>query len=127
MIKKLEISCILVCVIAVFWGIAILGFDPNMAKAYNGVAALTEKELYDETNTYNVNSSCFDKNTGEFITTWIDIKKTNKTQYKISYDMSVRQNRSVMNKAQITVLTPGLASNAGTWSNNFSSTKTSDI
>ena len=127
MIKKLEISCILVCVIAVFWGMAILGFDPNMAKAYNGVAALTEKELYDETNTYNVNSSCFDKNTGEFITTWIDIKKTNKTQYKISYDMSVRQNRSVMNKAQITVLTPGLASNAGTWSNNFSSTKTSDI
>ena len=127
MIKKLEISCILVCVIAVFWGMAILGFDPNMAKAYNGVAALTEKELYDETNTYNVNSSCFDKNTGEFITTWIDSKKTNKTQYNISYDMSVRQNRSVMNKAQITVLTPGLASNAGTWSNNFSSTKTSDI
>lgn len=127
MIKKLEISCILVCVIAVFWGMAILGFDPNMAKAYNGVAALTEKELYDETNTYNVNSSCFDKNTGEFITTWIDIKKTNKTQYKISYDMSVRQNRSVMNKAQITVLTPGLASDVGTWSNNFSSTKTSGI
>ena len=127
MIKKLEISCILVCVIAVFLSMAILGFDPNTAKAYNGVAALTEKELYDETNTYNVNSSCFDKNTGEFITTWIDIKKTNKTQYKISYDMSVRQNRSVMNKAQITVLTPGLASNAGTWSNNFSSTKTSDI
>lgn len=96
MIKKLEISCILVCVIAVFLSMAILGFDPNTAKAYNGVATLTEKELYDKTNTYNVNSSCFDKNTGEFITTWIDSKKTNKTQYNISYDMSAKQNRSVM-------------------------------
>lgn len=96
MIKKLEISCILVCVIAVFLSMAILGFDPNTAKAYNGVATLTEKELYDETNTYNVNSSCFDKNTGEFITTWIDGKKTNKTQYNISYDMSTKYNCSVM-------------------------------
>ncbi len=30
------------------------------AKAYSGITTLTEQQLYNETNTYNVNASCFD-------------------------------------------------------------------
>ena len=119
--KSSRLASVFLCIAMVLSVVLVVSIRNVSAMAYSGVITLTEKELYDETNTYNVNSSCFDKNTGEFITTWIDSKKTNKTQYNISYDMSTKQNRSVMNKAQITVLTPGLASNAGTWSNNFSS------
>lgn len=110
MIKKLEISCILVCVIAVFWGMAILGFDPNMAKAYNGITVLTEEQLYNETNMYQVDPELFDVN-GNFIPTTDDSdnseisnssdesgnnETTNKTQYNVSYDMSTKYNCSVM-------------------------------
>lgn len=84
------------CLVIILSLVLVVSVRNISVMAYNGVTTLTEKELYDETNTYNVNSSCFDKNTGEFITTWIDGKKTNKTQYNISYDMSARQNRSVM-------------------------------
>lgn len=119
----------------------LLGVDTLAVKAYNGITVLTEEQLYNETNMYQVDPELFDVN-GNFIPTTDDSdnsetsnssdesgdnETTNKTQYNISYDMSTKYNCSVMDYAQITVLTHGLGSGAGIWSNNFSSTKTSDI
>lgn len=115
------------CLVIILSVVLVVSINNISVMAYNGVTTLTEKELYDETNTYNVNSSCFNKDSGKFITTWVEDRKTNKTQYNIRYNMSAKQNRSVMNEAQITVLTPGLAGDAGNWSNNFSSTKTKGV
>lgn len=48
MAKKIEILRTLVCVIATFLGMAILGFNPNTAKAYNGVSTLTKNKIQKE-------------------------------------------------------------------------------
>ena len=78
---------------------------------------LSEQELYNLTNTYNVSADCFKEN-GEFKIS-SDCLREKPNQYKISYNLSEQNNNQVMELAQITVLTHGLDSNAGTWSNHY--------
>lgn len=96
----------------------ILGFGMQNVFAFSGVPnTLSEKDLYNATNTYDVSESCF--NNGTFVTTVDNNRITNQTEYNITYNMLQKNNNQVMNTAQITVLTHGLGSHAGVWSNTF--------
>lgn len=94
------------------------------AFAFTGISQISEYQLYNETNTYNVVSSNF-TSSGNFVPVVEDDGVTSSTQYHITYDMSAKQNRSVAYSAQITVLTPGLGSSAAVWSNTLGGTTNS--
>lgn len=124
MVKKRKIYLIalitLVMCITTFFG-----FSTMNAYAFSGTnSSLTEQELYNATNTYNVETDCF-KDNGDF-NTITDSSRVYSTQYEISYNLTQKNNNQVMDSAQITVLTHGLGSNAGTWSNDFSANTTTD-
>ena len=55
-----------------------------------------------------------------------NVKITNNLIYNIKYNISQKNSNEVMNATQITVLTHGLGSNAGTWSNHYSKDNDSD-
>ena len=118
MVKKLKVylialMAIMVC-ITTFFGVSTIN-----AFAFSGTnGSLTEQELYNETNTYNVETNCFKKN-GAF-NTITDSARLHPSQYEISYDLTQKNNNQVMESAQITILTHGLDSHAGAWSNDFS-------
>lgn len=92
--------------------------------AFDGFSKeFTEERIYNETNTYKVETSLFHE--GIFQCTYnenrpVKEKGNNRNQYQIKYDMTNRQDVRVMDRAQITVLTPGLGSDPGTWSNHYS-------
>ena len=101
---------LILCAITMLVAIFLLGVDTLAVKAYNGITVLTEEQLYNETNMYQVDPELFDGN-GNFIPTTDDSENseisnssdesgdnetTNKTQYNISYDMSTKYNCSVM-------------------------------
>lgn len=56
--KKIVITAL--CLIVTFLIIGFVSFNNKTVKAYNGITTLTEQQLYNETNTYNVDASCFD-------------------------------------------------------------------
>ncbi|MDY4186660.1 MAG: hypothetical protein SOX77_02215 [Candidatus Borkfalkiaceae bacterium] len=115
---------LILCAIIILVAITLLGVDRLVVKAYDGIAALTEKQLYNETNTYNVTEGLF--NTSGNIITEVDGNRINNTtQYNVSYNLGQKNDNKVTESAQITVLTHGLGSNAGTWSNNYSKTNNS--
>ncbi len=124
MVKKWKVYLIalitLVMFITTFFGLSTMN-----AYAFGGTnSSLTEQELYNATNTYNVETDCF-KDNGNFDTI-TDSSRVYSTQYEISYNLTQKNNNQVMGSAQITVLTHGLGSNAGTWSNDFSANTTTD-
>lgn len=108
---------------------AVFRLNKITAKAYVGESgALTEEQLYNQTNTYNVSAACFN-DSGEFINT---VDQNNErddiNQHNISYDLSQRQaNVQVKARPQITVLTPGLNSGASAWSNNYSENNNKNV
>lgn len=108
---------------------AVFRLNKITAKAYVGESgALTEEQLYNQTNTYNVSAACFN-DSGEFINT-VDqnSERDDKNQHNISYDLSQRQaNVQVKARPQITVLTPGLNSGASAWSNNYSENNNKNV
>ena len=57
---------------------------------------ITEQDLYNKTNTYNISPNCFDKD-GNFVTTIVENRKDDK-QYKVAYDMSARNENEVSAK-----------------------------
>ena len=108
---------------------AVFRLNKITAKAYVGESgALTEEQLYNQTNTYNVSAACFN-DSGEFINT-VDqnSERDDINQHNISYDLSQRQaNVQVKARPQITVLTPGLNSGASAWSNNYSENNNKNV
>lgn len=96
----------------------VFGVTATVLYAHAEGETLTERELYNATNTYNVNDSIFDEN-GDIIP--VDEKRKNSDiQYRLSYDMSAKNGNQVMSITQVTVLTHGLGGSARHWSNNFS-------
>ena len=108
---------------------AVFRLNKITAKAFVGESgALTEEQLYNQTNTYNVSAACFN-DSGEFINT-VDqnSERDDINQHNISYDLSQRQaNVQVKTRPQITVLTPGLNSGASAWSNNYSENNNKNV
>lgn len=99
------ILVILVCLIA----IAIPG--QKAASAFTGQApnfttTYTRADFLSDTNTFNATS-------------------VNPSALEMTYDLSARNNNTVMAVPQITVLTHGLGGDAGDWSNGYSATNTS--
>ncbi len=88
-------------------------------------SGLSEKELYNATNTYNVNESCFESD-GKFHVVTENDRITETKQYHIGYDMSTKNGNQVMSTPQVTVLTHGLGGSARHWSNNFSESNYKD-
>ena len=119
MVKKRKIYLIalitlVMCITTLF------GLSTINAYAFSGTnSSLSEQELYNATNTYNVNAGCFEGN-GDFHTI-DDSSRKYSTQYEISYNLTQKNNNQVMDSAQITVLTHGLGSDASIWSNAYSS------
>ena len=95
--------------------------------AYSGNATtLTEQQLYNATNTYNVDNTGFTDGTYHPDSDKDDEKITNDLIYNIRYNMSQKNDNQVMSITQITVLTHGLGSNAGAWSNHYSENNSND-
>ena len=123
--KRIKTLGLMLCLIIGLSTFAVLKLNKFTVNAYTGINIdLTEKELYNETNTYDVTDSNFNE-AGVFSPTNEAENSTrrNKTQYNLSYDLSVRKDREVMDAAQITVLTHGLDCDASVWSNNFTKEK----
>lgn len=83
------------------------------AFAYDGYIEpdMSTQELFSQTNTFDCTSV---------------VPKTDTTDYHVTYDLNNRkENVSVMDTTQITVLTHGLASNASVWSNQYAADNTS--
>lgn len=115
--NKLKFLCAVLCTFCMLIFFA-LSFGVLNVKAYADISAVDEKTLYNETNTYNISNDCFDDN--GFVSTYEStILGGYKFRYKPKYDLSQRNENSIMAYPQITVLTPGLGSHAVTWSNNF--------
>lgn len=114
-LKKI-LTCLLICFIFASAAGFIITFAPEKAYAFTGLTDITEEDLYNQTNTFNISSSCFDDN-GNFRIAEDQNRKISKKQYHLLYDMSHKNDNEVMDTAQITVLTPGLGSYAGVWSN----------
>lgn len=115
--NKYKIICVALCAFCMLIFFA-LSFGVLNVKAYADISAVDEKTLYNETNTYNISNDCFDDN--GFISTYESaLFGEYKFRYKPKYDLSQRNENSIMAYPQITVLTPGLGSHAVTWSNNF--------
>lgn len=104
----------------------ILGFSFLNAKAFTGRGNLSEKELYNATNTYHTYDYLFDTDESFIPANYPIIGDPNPPQYKIRYDMSSKVNKPIMDTTQITVLTHGLGAKAGTWSNNYSKNQLND-
>lgn len=98
-----------------------LGINATLTTAaYDGItSSLSEQELYNETNTFDADENLFID--GVFNPVIDENRITNTTQYPIAYDMTQRNENAdnVMEETQITVLTHGLNSDAGTWSNQY--------
>ncbi len=115
-VKKQFLIAIL-CVITLLSTVSGVFLSVKEAKA----STLTEIELYNATNTFDVDYTQFDEN-GKFIYSENDSKINNQYDYSIKYSMENRNNNEVTTDMppQITVLTHGLGSDAGTWSNHYS-------
>lgn len=79
---------------------AFTGQAPSFTTTY------TRENFLCETNTYNATS-------------------VNQNTWEMTYDMSIKNNNTVLAMPQITVLTHGLGGEAGAWSNGYSATNTS--
>lgn len=113
--KNKYISLTMITILMFF--MIILGLNVKSVFAFNGIPNnLTEQELYNETNTYNVSVTT---------STTDSDRINNTTQYSVTYNMSQKNSNQVMNTTQITVLTHGLGSKASIWSNNYSKTNNS--
>lgn len=123
MTKKSRVC--LIIFVAILIGISMFcGLSNIEASAFSGSNnTLNEQKLYDETNTYDVDPDCFEDN-GRIKTEIISTREY--PQYNILYKFNQKNNCQVMDHAQITVLTHGLKSNAGTWSNKFAATLKND-
>ena len=83
------------------------------AFAYDGYIEpdMSPQELFSQTNTFDCTSV---------------VPKTDTTDYHVTYDLNNRkENVQVMDTTQITVLTHGLDSHAGAWSNKYAADNTS--
>ena len=119
MVKKWKVYLIalitLVMCITTFSGLSTMN-----VYAFSGTnSSLTEQELYNATNTYNVDNTGFTDGAYHPDSDKDDEKITNDLIYNIRYNMSQKNDNQVMSTTQITVLTHGLGSNAGTWSNDY--------
>lgn len=123
MTKKSRVC--LIIFVAILIGISMFcGLSNIEASAFSGSNnTLNEQKLYDETNTYDVDPDCFEDD-GRIKTEIISTREY--PQYNILYKFNQKNNWQVMDHAQITVLTHGLKSNAGTWSNKFAATFKND-
>ena len=120
--KKNKILGVMLCFAVGLSTFAVFKLNKITANAFTGESgAITEEQLYNQTNTYNVSAECF-TGSGEFIKTVDEnSERDDINQHNISYDLSQRQaNVQVKDNPQITVLTHGLNSNASVWSNNYS-------
>lgn len=114
---------IIVCIIAAIMAIAlacgiafgavipVLAQDEAAPSVFTGYSeGLTEKQLYEETNTFSYNGNPYDSgsNVEEF------------RKYNNYYNMNVKQTNNVVSDSapQITVITHGLGGSASHWSNN---------
>lgn len=113
----LAIICATVCL----YTFGVLGVN-----AYSGITELTEKDLYNATNTYDVNNSSFNEDEEFLFST--EPERREEKQYHLRYNMTQKNanDGKVMESAQITVLTHGLGSDAGTWSNHYSASNQND-
>lgn len=95
MVKKWKVYLItfmslVICVVTFF------GLTTINAFAFSGTnISLTEQELYNATNTYNVKNDIF-TDTGVFLSTRDEDRITEKTQYNIAYNMSQKNNNQVI-------------------------------
>lgn len=105
--------------------VIVFGFTLINANALFVNETFTERELYNATNTYNVDESCLDNNGNVKVTPEVD-REMEIDQYHLSYDMSAKNGNQVMSITQATVLTHGLGGSARHWSNNFSETNYKD-
>ena len=96
--QKIRIFTIVICFMLVFMFLFWLPFLCGFAESPI-TSEINEMELYNLTNTFNVNSDCFDEN-GTFICTK-DENYLDSIQYHLSYDMTVRNDNEVMDVAQI--------------------------
>lgn len=93
MVKKwkvylLAFMSLVICVVTFF------GLSTMNAYAFSGAnSSLTEQELYNATNTYNVDADCFDKNDIFNITS--KPSSIYPTQYKFSYNLVMTDQRSL--------------------------------
>lgn len=93
--KNKYISLAMITILMFF--MIILGLNVKSVFAFNGIPNnLTEQELYNETNTYNVSVTT---------STTDSDRINNTTQYSVTYNMSQKNSNQVMNTTQITVLT----------------------
>lgn len=124
MIKKVKTLCAYI-ILSILFGSGIFGFNVLSASAYVGFSTLSEQELYNATNTYNISENCFDDE-GRFQHVTEHERIDNEEQYHLSYNMQQKNSNkdNVMNFPQITVLTHGLGSTAGVWSNHYSKDST---
>ncbi len=122
--KRWVLLSIILCTVSLITFI-LFSFTSLSAQAYDGMSEIdeiNEQLLYNETNTYNISNDCFDES--GFISTYEpSLISSGKFRYKLKYDLSQKNNNFVMDYPQITVLTPGLGSDAGVWSNAYSTTK----
>ena len=64
----------------------IVGLNLLMVFAYTGYSTLTEEELYNATNTYNISEECFED--GAFKVDDDDKRVTNQKQYHLKYNLN---------------------------------------
>ncbi len=124
---KLRYFSLTICLFIFLSIIGAFTLNKLNAFAYAGMATLSEEELYNATNTYNVMSTCFNED-GTFIVE-TETSRSNPNQYYLNYDLTEKNSNAgnIMNTTQITVLTHGLGSEPSAWSNNFSENKNKDI
>ena len=107
---------VLCCIVAVLG--AGMGTIRAFASYQGNSTGLTEQELYNQTNTYNVSGDCFNEN-GTFKS--VSDSNYENPQYRLSYVMTSKNSETVPNTTpKITVLTHGLGADAATWSNQYS-------
>ena len=94
---NLKIKYKYIVLILLFSVSVLLSINSNLVFTKADINGLTEQQLYNETNTYNVNPSCFNLD-GVFLTTFEHNRKTNQVQYNISYDMSEKYNMNYNEK-----------------------------
>jgi len=113
--KIVATGCVFIAIFAMICGVQNLSVK---AEVLSG-SSLSEQELYNATNTYNVDESYFVD--GVFQPTTDPDRKDSTAQYRITYDTSETNELAdqVMDVTQITVLTHGLDSGAFAWSNNY--------
>lgn len=124
--KRRRIKCLLLTAFATLF-IIFLSVSTMDVYASSYLIGISEKSLYNETNTYDISNECFDDK--DVFLPYIDVNGMHSTeiQHIVKYDLSKKNANTVMSYPQITVLTPGLGSHASVWSNAYTATNSYDF